>query len=188
MIDAVRTARMLLRPWQASDAAALLAVLEANQAHLGDWIPRRVSEPAPLPDMTRRLTEYGAELAADRAWRYALIDAESGAVLGEVSLFPRDAAGRVDFAAADRVEIGYWLRGDRTGEGLVTEATEAVLAMVSALPTLAHAEIRCDERNHASAAIPRRLGFMLSSSLHSPAVVQGDPPEVLQVWTRSLRQ
>lgn len=40
--DTLRTARLMLRPWRAEDADALLPILEANQAHLGPWIPPRV--------------------------------------------------------------------------------------------------------------------------------------------------
>ena len=39
----IRTARLLLRPWRAEDAASLLPVLEANRSHLGPWIPARVA-------------------------------------------------------------------------------------------------------------------------------------------------
>jgi len=184
--ESVRTPRLLLRPWRAEDAPRLLPVLEANQSHLGSWIPRRVSEPAPLPALAARLAGFGADFAAAREWRYALFTPDGGTVVGEVGLYPRDSHGRVPFAAADRVEIGYWLRADMTGRGLATEATEAVLAIASSLPTLGHAEIRCDARNAPSAALPRRLGFALAETQEEAAAVAGDPPVVLQVWTHPL--
>src|SRR6185503_1186169 len=37
--DELRTARLLLRRWRPSDAAALQPVLAANSAHLAPWIP-----------------------------------------------------------------------------------------------------------------------------------------------------
>jgi len=175
----VRTPRLLLRPWRADDAAALLPVLEANQAHLGPWIPRRVSEPTPLPELSARLAGYAADFAAAREWRWALFTPDGATVVGEVGLYPRDASGRVPFATADRIEIGYWLRADMTGQGLATEATEAVLAVARALPGLTAAEIRCDPRNAASAAVPRRLGFALAATVEHP-------DGVLQVWAHPL--
>lgn len=184
--ERLHTARLLLRPWHPDDAARLLPVLEASQAHLGDWIPRRVSAPAPLPELAARLAGFGADFAAAREWRYALLAPDGATVLGEVALFPRDADGRVPHAAADRVEIGYWLRADRTGEGLATEAAAAVLAVAQALPGLSHAEIRCDARNRPSAAVPRRLGFALAATVEAPAAVPGAPPVALQLWTHPL--
>ena len=182
----VRTPRQLLRPWRAEDAAVLRPVLQANQTHLGDWIPRHVSEPAPLPQLATRLAGFGAAFAADQEWRYALFTPDGSAVLGEVSLFPRNAAGRVPFVAADRVEIGYWLRADRTGQGLATEAAEAVLVIAGALPSLGHAEIRCDARNGPSGAVPRRLGFVLAATEAQPGGVADKAAILLQVWTRPL--
>ena len=58
--------------------------------------------------------------------------------------------------------------------------------MAEALPALRHAEIRCDARNGPSAAVPRRLGFRLATTVPHPATVAGMPPIELQVWTRAL--
>jgi RimJ/RimL family protein N-acetyltransferase len=80
-------------------------------------------------------------------------------VLGGVGLYPRDVSGRVPFAEADHVELGYWLRADATGRGWATEATRAALDVALALPRITRVEIRCDPRNAPSAAVPARLGF-----------------------------
>lgn len=179
----LHTEHLLLRPWRAEDAPRLLPVLEANRAHLGPWIPARVAEPVPLPDLALRLAGFAADFEAAREWRYGLFAPDESSVLGEVGLFPRSAAGRVPYAEADRVEIGYWLRADQTGNGLVTEAARTVLQVAAALPRLKHAEIRCDARNAPSAAIPRRLGFLLAMALPEAS---GEPPGGLQVWTLTL--
>ena len=182
----LRTARALLRPWRGDDAPALLPILEANWEHLGPWIPARVATPVPEPELAERLAGFGAEFAADREWRYGLFEPNGTTILGEVGLYPRSAAARAPYAEADRVELGYWLRADATGRGLVTEASRAVLAAAAALPHLSHVEIRCDARNAPSAAIPRRLGFVLESTVRRPSVVPNGPPIELQVWTSPL--
>jgi len=177
--DQLRTARLIVRRWQESDAAALEAVLAVNFAHLGPWIPRRVAEPASTEKLAERLREFSTAFDAAREWRYGLFTVEDARVLGEVSLFPRDASGRVAFHAADEIEIGYWVRVDETGHGYATEAAWAVIAITSELPHVSRLTIRCDERNAASAAIPRRLGFRLTST-----VVERDTR--LQVWRYQL--
>ena len=157
-------------------------ILEANQAHLGPWIPARVANPAPVDELAQRLTGFTNDFNADREWRFGMFTRDEHKLLGEVGLFPRSATGRVPFPDSDRVELGYWLRSDETGRGFVTEAARAALDMATTLGRFAHAEIRCDERNTPSAAVPQRLGFTLSTTLEEP----GNPPVHLQVWTSPL--
>jgi RimJ/RimL family protein N-acetyltransferase len=176
----IRTERLLLRPWRGDDAPALLPILEQNREHLGPWIPARVAEPAPPIALRERLDGFAGEFEADREWRYAVLLSDESALLGEMGLFPRSATSRVQFDDADRVELGYWLRRDHTGNGYVIEAARALLAVARSFPRFTHAEIRCDARNLASVAIPRRLGFV-----HSDSVMRDGGVE-LQVWTLSL--
>jgi RimJ/RimL family protein N-acetyltransferase len=174
----IRTERLLLRPWRAEDAADLKPVLEANRDHLGPWIPARVATPAPVPVLAERLSGFAADFTADREWRFGMFLLVDGGLLGEVALFPRSLAGRVPFEQADKVELGYWLRRDETGRGLVTEASKTLLALASTIPRFSRVEIRCDARNAPSAAIPQRLGFTLDP----------DPADAdnMQVWVNSL--
>lgn len=179
----IRTSRFVLRPWRPADAPALLPVLEANTAHLGPWIPARVSTPVPVAELAVRLAGFEADFETEREWRYGMF-AVDGAVLGEIGLYPRDANGRVPYPAAKCVELGYWLRSDATGQGLITEASRMLLAAAADLPHLSHAEIRCDARNAPSAAIPKRLGFLLAEQL--PLDRPAGEAAALQVWTRQL--
>src|SRR5262245_23940598 len=174
----IRTSRLLLRPWHADDAEPLLPVLEANREHLEPWIPRRVSDPAPIPILSQRLAGFGEDFAANREWRFGIFSSDQRRVMGEVGLFPRASSGRVPFLDADRVELGYWLRADDTGNGFVIEAARAVLGAAASVPRFSHVEIRCDARNVPSVAGARRLGFVLSD--------QTEPDLELQVWTSPL--
>ena len=171
----LRTARLMLRRWRPEDAPRLHAALAPSVAHLAPWIPWAVAEPSPVPELEQRLARFAESIAARREWQWGIFDADTGALLGGISLHPRDARARVPFDAADRVEIGYWLRVDATGRGYATEAVRAVLAAARALPHVSHVEIRCDVRNAPSAAIPRRLGFRHARTLD-------EPPVALMVW------
>jgi RimJ/RimL family protein N-acetyltransferase len=173
----IRTSRLVLRPWSAADAPAVGPVLEANVAHLGSWIPAHVAAPAALPALAERLAAFGADFADGREFRFAIVRADTGEVLGEADLFPRSvAAGRCPLVDADHIELGYWLAASATGHGYATEAAGALLDLAATLPALTHVEIRCDELNVPSAAVPLRLGFALDS------ITDGK-----QVWRRDLR-
>ena len=171
----LRTARLILRPWRVTDAALLAPILAANVDHLTGWIPARIATPAPVDLLAIRLSEFANAFDAAREWRYAILSAD-GELLGEISLFPRSDAGRVPFDDADRIELGYWLRRDATGNGYATEAARAAADLASTLPGVERLTIICDERNDASAAVPRRLGFHLASHAADSS------GRVLQVW------
>lgn len=170
------TARLTLESWNASAAEELLPILVANWEHLSPWIPARVATPQPIPELAERLASNAEKFGANVEWRYAMRLKSSHVLLGEVALFPRSAEGRVRFSLADRVEIGYWLRQDYNGTGLVTEAVCELLNVAQSLAQFQHVEIRCDPRNERSVNIPRRLGFVLDS--------MADPTTCLYVLQR----
>lgn len=155
----LRTPRLLLRPWRPEDAEQLAPILVRDNDHLAPWIPAAVATPASGPQLAERLSAFAADFAAARSWRFALLDVASNELLGEIDLFPRNATGRVPLAEADRAEVGYWLRSDRTGNGFVTEAVQAVIDAATCVGRFSHIEIRCDVRNARSAAVPARIGF-----------------------------
>lgn len=177
----LRTDRLLLRCWHPRDASLLLPVLEANVSHLAGWIPAAVAAPAPLAEVSARLEQFADAFGSDQAWRYGLFSPDETAILGEVSLFPRVAAQRVPFREADRLEIGYWLRADVTGQGLATEATRTMLTVAASLADMRCVEIRCDVRNEPSAAIPRRLGFDLVALVARTDGEEDEPPTDM-IW------
>ena len=181
----LRTGRLVLRPWRAEDATLLHPILDTNWEHLAPWIPARIADPASIPVLAQRLAGFAADFIGDREWRYGIFTPD-GRILGELSLFSRATDGRVAYTDADRAEIGYWLRTDATGHGFATEAARAVLAVAAGLPRFSQVEIRCDERNASSAAVPRRLGFEHTATIVEPAATSAESPVHLQVWTLAL--
>ena len=177
----VRTDRLLLRCWHPDDATSLLPILEANQAHLANWIPAAVATPAPLPLLALRLAGYAADFRAGNNWRFGMFSPDGVETFGEVSLFPRNETGRVPLREADRLEIGYWLRADATGRGYASEASRAMISLAGTLPGVRCVEIRCDSRNQPSAAIPQRLGFRLTASARDSSDGPG-----LMVWALDI--
>jgi RimJ/RimL family protein N-acetyltransferase len=182
----IHTDRLILRPWRKTDAVALSPVLEANREHLEPWIPPRVSTPAPVPELEERLAGFARDFNEDREWRYAILSRDDQRLLGEAALFPRSPEQRVAFSEADRVELGYWIRRDATGQGFISEASRALIALAASIREFSIVEIRCDARNAPSAAIPRRLGFGLASTIESTAASAGMPSTQLQVWSVGL--
>ena len=75
-------------------------------------------------------------------------------MVGGAGLHPR--------AGPESIEIGYWVRSDRTGRGYATAAAGALTqAAFAHLDGIDRVEIRMDRANRASAAVPPKLGFRL---------------------------
>ena len=64
-------------------------------------------------------------------------------------------------------EIGYWVRTSYSGQGLITEAVNAITAFAFNELNARRVQIRCDSLNERSAAVARRAGFELEAVIHN---------------------
>ncbi|MBC7791041.1 MAG: GNAT family N-acetyltransferase [Anaerolineae bacterium] len=180
--DRIPTERLMLRRWRTDDAALLKAAVDASLAHLQAWMPWAMAEPTPLSGITDRLAGFVADFDAGREWLYGIFTPEENEVLGGLGLHPRAPAEGDECAAADHVEIGYWLRAGVTGRGYATEVTRGATAVAVGLPGIKRIEIRCDPRNVRSAAVPRRLGFRHVRTLPENSVTPDGYPRDTMIW------
>ena len=147
----IHTPRLLLRCWRSGEAPLLKDAIDASLAELRTWMPWATSEPTPVDLLEERIEGFHREFAAGLDWTYAIFDSAGSRVLGGCGLHPRRGPGVL--------EIGYWIRTDATGRGLASEAAAALTRVAVERHGVACIEIRCDARNHPSAAVARRLGY-----------------------------
>jgi RimJ/RimL family protein N-acetyltransferase len=152
-LDLLRTDRLLLRGWEASDADALYAVL----SHDDVW-PWLGAEPRPCPDIdaARRTALRWAELADGPLGVWAIeVEATEPTPCGSALLLPLP---RSDGRPTDAVEIGWHLHPAAWGRGIATEAARALVerARAHGLGVL-HAVVRSG--NTRSLAVCDRLGM-----------------------------
>ena len=144
----IETGDLRLRWWEPADVEALWAVVHGSLEHLRPWLPWVEGyERASAEDYVRRAMEG----TGHGRFTYAMDDVGSGELLGSCAL--RNRAG------AHTLEIAYWVREDRTREGIATRAAAALTRAAFALHDVDRVEIHHDAGNHASAGVPRRLGF-----------------------------
>jgi len=79
------------------------------------------------------------------------------------------------------LEIGYWLRHDATGGGVMTAVARRLTAVAFALTDIDRVEIHCDQSNGRSAAIPQRLGYTLDRLVDQPIAAAGEQGRSM-VW------
>ena len=143
---------MLMRRWTPADVPALhTAALESFEI-LHPWMPWAAESPK-LEDQQAFIASAISQWDTGEAYIYGIFDPDGEQLLGTAGLHARIGPGAFD--------IGYWLHIDHTGKGLATRASRALTDAGLGLPGTERIEIRCDEANTASAAIPRRLGYRL---------------------------
>jgi len=159
--------RVVVRPLELGDARALFELVNASRGHLLPWLSWAHEAHRDL-NATMHFVATQAMNAEKPLTRdgigVVVVERATRGLLGMTGLHDlrRDSAS---------CEIGYWLRHDRWGEGLMTEA---VRAWISALLRpqdrggfgLARIRIYCSASNERSVRIPERLG--LRAEVHQP--------------------
>ena len=113
----IETQRLILRPWQESDVADFYAYASVDGVgQMAGWLPHKDMEES------KRILQMFIE----ERKTLALELKESGMVIGSIGLETRDADLGIPEALMGR-EIGYVLRKDYWGRGLMPEAVKAVI-------------------------------------------------------------
>lgn len=125
-----------------------------------------------MPWATDDYDREGAEESVRRAMaafvtrqdlRYHMFDRRSGRVVGSTGLH------RIRWEVP-RFEIGYWLRTSETGKGYASDSVRALTRVAFEQLGAKRVEIRCDDRNAASAAVAVRCGYGFDGVLRNHAV------------------
>jgi RimJ/RimL family protein N-acetyltransferase len=161
-----------VRRWRVEDAPALTSAVRDSWLHLRGWMPWAQQEPDQRTQEQWLLTVHAQWVARD-AFQFAVLTDDDDAVAGSIGLMRRIGPGGL--------EIGYWLTADHVGRGLATRAAAAVTWAGFRLTGVRHVEIRCDEANLASAAVPARLGYVLADTRAAPVDAPAETGRQ-QVW------
>jgi RimJ/RimL family protein N-acetyltransferase len=167
-----------LRRHAPTDRAALVDAVNRSLAELRPWMPW-----AQVPATDQSIGEFLAR--AGQAWDegieflYAMWPAGdaggSDGVIGACGLHLRSEPGVV--------EIGYWVRSDRTGAGVATAAARVLSRAALDLSEIVRIEIHCDGANAASRAVATKLGFRLDRiDLRPPLPRTPGETDQLMIW------
>jgi RimJ/RimL family protein N-acetyltransferase len=168
----LRTARLVLRPFTEADTDAIFAVL-GNPRVMRYWDSPAWKERAQAELFIangKRMEEEGTGA------RFAIERAADGALLGQCGLFRWNPTFR---SAA----VGYCLDEAGWGQGLATEAIDAVLRWAFGTLDLNRVQAEVDTRNPASGRVLEKLGFVREGTLREDCVVEG---EVSDSWIYGL--
>jgi ribosomal-protein-serine acetyltransferase len=138
-----------MRQFRREDAEPAFAVVDRHRDYLRRWLPwvdgTRSAEDV-LQFIGRTLDEFETNRNPQAGiW----VD---GVLSGSMGCHPIDWAHR-------NSSIGYWIRPDLQGRGIVTQCCEVMLDHLFKELGLHRVEIRCGTGNTRSCAVPARLGF-----------------------------
>ncbi len=140
---------LLLKAVQSTDAEQQFALTDSNRAYLREWLP--------WLDMTKaagdtlKFVESCREQGEKKEALHCCIWFE-GNLAGLISFHRFDFANR-------STAMGYWLRADLQGKGIMTRSCRALIDYAFTELKMNRVEIRCATNNVKSRAIPERLGF-----------------------------
>jgi len=160
LFDELRGTRVLVRPYRESDAPALQQAVAESREHLRPWMPF-YNEHQTVEASRDWIIHTMAQWLLREVVSLSMWDAaDPDRYLGGIGIHPHDWD-------IGYFEIGYWLRASTEGHGYVTEAVTMLTDFCFNELHANRVEIRCDERNLRSAAVPRRLGFAQDACLRS---------------------
>jgi RimJ/RimL family protein N-acetyltransferase len=159
--DSFESERLVLRAPRPGDGEALNAAVIESLAELRPWMPWAMQAPT-LADSEEYVRRAAVKYAAREDLSLLLWCKATGDLVGASGMH------RIDWAVP-AVEIGYWVRTSRAGQGYITEAVNAITSFAFDVLSAQRVAIHCDERNTRSAAVARRAGFELEGVLRHEA-------------------
>jgi RimJ/RimL family protein N-acetyltransferase len=154
--------RLLLRPWQAGDAAACAEM--CADPDIVKWIP------VPVPYTYEDGVEWVGD--AERKWRelneanFAVCDSAGGELTGSLGV-------RVD-VARESGEFGYLVRREARHTGVASGAVRLLVAWCFDELGLGRLQIRADAANDMSRRVIETCGFQYEGLLRDYDLIRGE--------------
>jgi len=170
----IETHRLVIRCWDPKDAALMQAAAAASKDHLLPFMPWAANEPQTVDqkaDLTRR---FRGLFDRSEDYVYGIFDRDESRALGGTGLHTR--------LNGNALEIGYWLHKDFINQGYITESTSALTKVAFEIYHVERMEIHCSIENLASAAIPRKLGYIHEATRRRLGYANGKSTDSM-IWT-----
>lgn len=149
----IRTPNLILRAPQATDYAAWAVLRMESREFLTPWEPVWNEDDLTRASFRLRVKRAAREIATDEAYSLFILDAQSDALLGGLTL------GLVRRGVAQACTLGYWMGQRHAGKGHMTEAVRGALRFAFSDLALHRVEAACLPNNDPSRRLLERVGF-----------------------------
>ncbi len=141
------------------DAEEIFRATEANRAYLREWLPW-VDATHSVEDTRAFVARSLEQIRVSDGFQCRIV--YQGRFAGMIGYLYHDWKNL-------RTEIGYWLRQDLQGRGIMTRAARTLVDFAFENLGLNRVEIRASTDNRRSRAVPERLGFVQEGVLREAA-------------------
>ena len=164
----LRTARLVIRTVAPHDAAALLAYVRRNRAHLERWAPERPPDFETLPYWERFVADTELEREAGKRLRFiASTERRPDDIIARVNLH------HIEYGAVSTAMLGYSVDVRHEGSGFAREAVLAVVGHAFDVLQLHRIEAKYQPLNERSGRLLRWLGFVIEGYARDYMFVDG---------------
>jgi RimJ/RimL family protein N-acetyltransferase len=170
----IETERLVIRCWDPDDAILIQQASAESKEHLLPFMPWAINEPQTVDQKIELLRRFRGLFDRGEDYVYGIFNRDESRAIGGTGLHTR--------LKDNALEIGYWLHKDFINQGLVTESTAALTKVAFELYHVERMEIHCSVENHASAAIPRKLGYMHEATRRRLGFAHGKASDSM-IWT-----
>lgn len=153
----IETKRLVIRCYAPSDSQLLQDSILQSVEHLKPWMAWAHDEPLPLELRDKAVQRFRGRFDLGEDYVYGIFNPEETRLIGGTGLHKR--------GGDKELEIGYWIHKDFINQGFVTESTAALTRVAFEICHVHRVEIHCDPGNFASAAVPRKLGYIHEGTL-----------------------
>ncbi|MBL4955158.1 GNAT family N-acetyltransferase [Neobacillus sp. YIM B02564] len=152
-----------LQVLQQHHAMKLFQLIDANRAHLREWLPwvDNVQSPFDIEGLT---TLWLNQFAENSAYNLGIIF--KGELVGAIGIHQIDWYNKM-------ASFGYYLVKNAEGHGIISRSVKALLNYAYFELGLNRIEIRCGAKNTKSRAIPERLGFVMEGTIRDGELLNG---------------
>lgn len=147
----IKTERLILRPPTKDDSKELNSAILESFELLNKWMVWANHRPT-LEESKIEICKMIARWTLREDLPVFIFDKGSKIFLGATGLT------RINWELPS-FEIGYWIRSDYAGKGIITEVTLALTSYAFKQLKAVRVEIKCDENNIASRRVAEKLGF-----------------------------
>lgn len=170
----IETERLVIRCWEPKDAPLMQKAAAESKEHLLPFMPWALDEPQTVEQKVERIRHFRGRFDKSEDFVYGIFDPAESRALGGTGLHTR--------LTGNALEIGYWLHKDFINRGLVTESTAALTKVAFELYFVERMEIHCSVENLASAAVPRKLGYIHEATRRRLGYAYGRESDHM-IWT-----
>ena len=164
---------VFLKELEIEDAEHIFKAIDSQREYLGKWLP---------------FVEFTKSVKDSLDYVNSVVTMPEDCKEYQFSVFcGGDFAGLAGFKGTDRLnrksEIGYWLREEFQGRGIITDSLRSLIKFGFSELNLNRIQIKCAPDNVKSNNIPKRLGFYFEGVERNSEFVREGVFRDANVWS-----